>query len=233
MKNNGAKLGCLQLVMRNIIPSSSRENQNDDVTQEPKKRTKMPLFGYDPLSLGVPCNNSVRYDPFTPARQCEKTTELFSQASYSSLNAFDDSEFDDIEIEESEFDDTTFDDTTFDDTTFDDSAWESIDSYIDDAIEREVRKENQNEEYFDIETGLMNLSFAGETKSWLDTLHVPKTPTEIPTQGDKSAWSVLMDKNQNETYNSRSAHRTDFPICVSSHELHDLSSDESWHSMVV
>ena len=191
MKNNNAKLGCLQLVMRDTISSykDQHHTHNDDVTQEQKISTRMPSFGQDPLSLGVPCNNSVRYDPFTPVRQCERTTESFSQASYSSAS-----------VSASSL------------GTFDDSAWESMDKDIDDAIEREMN--NENEEYFDIETGLMNFSFAGETKSWQDTLHVPETPThipssldpkievnstEIPTQGAWNAWNDWSDKNETHT----------------------------------
>lgn len=218
MKNNNAKLGCLQLVMRNTISSSSHKDhtQNDGMTQEPRMRmrmsidTMMPSFGYDPLSLGVPCNNSVRYDP---VRQDERTTKLLSQASFPSDSSF----------------------SKFDDSAFDDSAWESMDKDIDDAIEREV---NENEEYFDIETGLMNFSFAGETKSWLDTPHMqgqgkeqeqrqeqgqeqeqvipspldPKIEVnskEIQSQDAWNAWNVSnawnasnvsMDKNKNNNY---------------------------------
>jgi len=217
MKNNNAKLGCLQLVMRDTISSykDQHHTQNDDVTQEPRIiiSTRMPSFGYDPLSLGVPCNNSVRYDPFTPVRQCERTTESFSQASYSSAS-----------VSASSL-------GTFDDSAFDDSAWESMDKDIDDAIEREMN--NENEEYFDIETGLMNFSFAGETKSWQDTLHVLETPThipssldpkievnstEIPTQGAWNAWSAWNDwsgssvwSDKNETHTTP-GQPTDQPI---------------------
>ena len=171
MKNNNARMGCLQLVMRNIVPSSS----HDDMTQT---SMNMPIFsyGYDPLSLGIPCNNSVRYDPISTVRQHE-TTHLFSQSIQSSQTIDTSQSIQSIDTSHP-INTSQSSQSSSSLSTFDDSAW---DSDIDDAIEREKEKEKEmqyEDEFFDIETGLMDVNIASSRRP-LHLASIPPSPFPI------------------------------------------------------
>jgi len=135
MKNNNTKYGCLQLVTRDVNPEflysfGQRHEANERARLGPKNIT---FFGYDPLNLGIPCMNSIRYNP-----------PVFNDHMVSDYNS-DASEL---------FTVSSFDDSAWDATDALDAL--NLDNEIDDAIEREKKYESC--EAYDIETGLIDVA---------------------------------------------------------------------------
>ena len=161
MKNNNVKYGCLQLVTRNMNPellSPTRVTEPRGCELEKWATQDTPSFGYDPLLLGIPCNNSVRYDPLAQVGGYETYGSFSFSPSPSSSCA----------------------------SHFDDSAWDSeIDDAIEREIELEVISE---EHLYDIETGLMNINRDGPSSvsSSTDDKYVSSSTddTQIPSPQD-------------------------------------------------